>query len=269
MAGTRRVDRHADLHAKTVANGSTSSKAPARIARCPDIGAGAQAAAPLDCPAGEANNQSQASTDATWRTPPRSGRRAATHRIGKRCQRQPNHRDRRRKAPPRRLRARSQRASDRYQRAHQRRPLRAACRPCLRQPAPAPSASRTASVAAPPLPIGRSQRTTPRPRLERFAPSVSEPSSPRTRAPRKGARQASKRRLDAVGLIAGSEDMKYRGTHGRSQTAAIVPDRHPDRSPRRFRMAEVEAHITGTVWKIECAWEIRSRRATLSRSSSR
>jgi acetyl-CoA carboxylase biotin carboxyl carrier protein len=42
-----------------------------------------------------------------------------------------------------------------------------------------------------------------------------------------------------------SEDMD------RSASEAIVPNRHG--STRRRNMAEVEAHITGTVWKIECA----------------
>src|SRR5271156_537043 len=37
----------------------------------------------------------------------------------------------------------------------------------------------------------------------------------------------------------------------RSAPEAIVPSRHG--STRRLEMAEVEAHITGTVWKIECA----------------
>jgi acetyl-CoA carboxylase biotin carboxyl carrier protein len=34
---------------------------------------------------------------------------------------------------------------------------------------------------------------------------------------------------------------------------AIVQSRHWRIALRRFHVAEVEAHITGTVWKIECA----------------
>jgi acetyl-CoA carboxylase biotin carboxyl carrier protein len=44
------------------------------------------------------------------------------------------------------------------------------------------------------------------------------------------------------------------GRWDRSEAAAIVLDHHGDRiSTGGSRVVEVEAHITGTVWKIECA----------------
>jgi acetyl-CoA carboxylase biotin carboxyl carrier protein len=38
-----------------------------------------------------------------------------------------------------------------------------------------------------------------------------------------------------------------------SAAEAIVPAVSDDRRSWRFKLAAVEAHITGTVWKIECA----------------
>jgi acetyl-CoA carboxylase biotin carboxyl carrier protein len=45
----------------------------------------------------------------------------------------------------------------------------------------------------------------------------------------------------------------YPGRRVWSEPAAIVLDHHGDRIATGARVVEVEAHITGTVWKIECA----------------
>ena len=88
---------------------------------------------------------------------------------------------------------------------------------------------------------------------------------------REGRGERGQRRADAIGLVVRGDD------HDRPRPSTGRPRPRVDRAGRLLsgpswietRMAEVQAHITGTVWKIECAVGDRSRRATRSRSSSR
>ncbi len=57
------------------------------------------------------------------------------------------------------------------------------------------------------------------------------------------------RLLDAVGLVVCGDDHDDGGdVHGRGYRASPRPQTHS----RRQRVPDIEAHITGTVWKIEC-----------------
>ena len=124
---------------------------------------------------------------------------------------------------------------------------------------------RAASVAAPPLPMLRGAVTTSAPRGAARAPpcrrwSRRRPPSTRAReTPRASAASVASMRSR---LVVGGDDHDDGG--GRPWRAAIVPARVQTAS-RRQRVPDIEAHITGTVWKIECEVGDESRtRATRS-----
>ena len=143
--------------------------------------------------------------------------------------------------------------------------------------APARSAARAcgrASTSAPPLPIdapaahdlARRPRARPR-RSRRVEPSsathharAGEARARARRASRRSARpRCGRRRLRS--RARGASRSSGARSYCPAVTTAIVDS--------GGHMADVEAHITGTVWKIECAVGDQSRRATRSRSSSR
>jgi acetyl-CoA carboxylase biotin carboxyl carrier protein len=67
-----------------------------------------------------------------------------------------------------------------------------------------------------------------------------------------GEGEAVERGADALALVAGGDDGEDLCGHGLSAPEAIVFERQW-RSALEVQMIEVEAHITGTVWKVECA----------------
>ncbi len=67
----------------------------------------------------------------------------------------------------------------------------------------------------------------------------------------KGERERGQRLPDALGLVVYGDDDERVAGHDRSAAQAIVSG--SSKTPLEVRVAEVQAHITGTVWKIECA----------------
>ena len=129
--------------------------------------------------------------------------------------------------------------------------------------APTATASPTPAIATTTIAIATATATTttepcpyhPRPRaLGDLSGSVCRPivGDP-NRGIRKRARKPRERCRDALGLVAGSDDREHTGAgHVVAGHAAIVPDRYRHGKIGGASVAEVEAHITGTVWKIEC-----------------
>ena len=77
-------------------------------------------------------------------------------------------------------------------------------------------------------------------------PSSEASSATQTRAPGKASRSAAHRLPDPVGLVAGGDDRRQRPLLPCRLFGPIVGLLSPP-------MADIEAHITGNVWKIEVA----------------
>src|SRR6185312_2633416 len=117
-----------------------------------------------------------------------------------------------------------------------------------------------ASFAAPPLPMLRSERTTSAPWAAATAAlSSPEPSSATTmrasgnaaaRAPRVAGRRSAS--LWAVTITAVAETIGSGGYSGDPRARLRRPHPVPSDS-RRSSVPDVEAHITGTVWRVEVA----------------
>ena len=115
------------------------------------------------------------------------------------------------------------------------------------------STASAAAVTLAPLPCGRPRLTTWAPADIATSAVPSPEASSATQSSRRGERPAQRgeRRGDPIGLVAGGDD------HG--EALARLGLRHLFRSAPPSRadilppMADIEAHITGNVWKIEVA----------------